>query len=197
MKNIVIATANIDKFNLVKNLLFDLGLKDWDFKNLSDYTISNQTEEVGSSKERAAQKARFFLNNCTAINSIDLVVGIDDGIILNGSDGVITDSKTVTQQILSGKKIKIGEEVVNHRAFCFIFPKSNKEMFAVTELKFSYLGNSSVVKLEEGKYPLSHVLGYSGHDNTVAEMSSEEVRKLNVEYSQEDLRPIIEQVLKI
>ncbi len=197
MKNIVIATTNADKFTLIKNLLFDLGLKDWNFKSLSDFNITNQAEETGSSKERAAQKARFFIDYCTSINDVDVVVGIDDGMVLNGSDGVITDSKTVTQQILSGKKIKIGEEVVNHRAFCFIFPKSNKEMFAVTELKFSYLGNSSGVKLEEGKYPLSHVLGYSGHDNTVAEMSSEEVRKLNAEYSQEDLRPIIEQVLKI
>ena len=196
MKNIVIATTNTDKFNLVKNLLFDLKLKGCNFKSLSDFNISNQIEETGSSKERASQKAHFFINNCKTIDDIDVVIGIDDGMILSGGDRVITDSKTVTKQILSGRKVKIGEEVVNHRYFCFILTKSNKEMFAVTEIKFKYLGNNSGVKLEEGKYPLSHVLGYDGYNKTVAEMPPEEVRQLNAKYSKENLQSIIEEVLK-
>lgn len=196
MRTIVIATTNTDKFTLVKNLLSDLGLDSWDFKNLSDFFITKQAEEIGDSKERAAQKAHFFIDNCTAINQVDVVLGIDDGMILNTSEGVITDSKTVTEQILSGVKVKIGEEVVNHRAFCFVIPKISKEMYAVTELKFRFLGNNSGIKLEEGKYPLSNVLGYSGYDKTVADMTSDEVRNINASYSEEALRPIIQEVLK-
>lgn len=195
MSTIVIATTNTDKFNLVKDLLVDLGMTDWNFKSLSNFDISNQVEETGSAKERAAQKARFFINNCKTIEEVDVVVGTDDGIVLNSSEGVITDSKKVTKEILSGEKVKIGDEVVNHRAFCFMIPKSNKTMFAVTEIKFRYLGGSLGIKLEEGKYPLSHVLGYDGYDKTVSETSTEEVRQLNVKYSKESLQPIISTLL--
>lgn len=196
MKTIVIATTNADKFILVTNLLVDLGLIDWNFKSLSDFSITNQAEETGKAEDRAAQKARFFIDNCASINEVDVVVGIDDGMVLNSNNGVITDSKMVTMQILSGEKIKIGEEVINHRAYCFVLLKTNKEMFAVTELKFRYLGNGSGVKLEEGKYPLSHVLGYVGYDKTVAQMPADEVRKINAKYSKASLQPIIKAVLK-
>lgn len=67
-------------------------------------------------------------------------------------------------------------------------------MFAVTEIKYRYLGNNLGIKLEEGKYPLSHVLGYVGYNKTVSETSPEEVDQLNVKYSKESLQPIIKMI---
>lgn len=196
MKTIVIATTNTDKFTLVSNLLIDLGLNGWNFKKLSDFEITGQVEETGSAMDRAEQKADFFAKSCLEIDGIDVVVGIDDGMILNTGSEVITDSKKITQEILSGDKVKVGEEVVNHRAFCFLLPKTGKKMQATTELKFRFLGNNSGIKLEDGKYPLSYVLGYDGYSKAVNDMSPDEVRELNVKFSKDSLQPIIDELKK-
>ena len=60
---ILIATKNIDKFNTTKGIFQKLGLIKYDYKNLRDYNLLDENEEVGSMKERAKDKVEFAIKS--------------------------------------------------------------------------------------------------------------------------------------
>lgn len=190
MEKILVATKNRDKFTIVVDIFRKLGLRDYEFVNLHDLGITDEIEEVGSIIQRAEQKAIFYagiINRQPAIG-VRLVVGIDDGIKLPNDDKASPNSKEITRGILSGQLVKKGDIIWIVRSFVIYVAEDGNVISSMTQIPFSFLGNSKNVSLEDEKYPLSLVLGMMNDFRPIAEISSEESSKYYLKYSEYPLR---------
>ena len=79
------------------------------------------------------------------------MLGIDDGLILSGRKKIISNSKEITDKILTGKIISAGDIITIVRAFALNLLDKNIQTTCITSIPYTYLGNKENIKREEGK----------------------------------------------
>jgi hypothetical protein len=191
--NILIATQNQDKFRIIKGLLSNCGLSDCLFKNLNDVNIESQSEEYGDLINRALMKAQYAHNAIDKEEQIDIFVGVDDGMkYKNGKTD--ENSKEITEKILHHDLLDIGEALINVRALVFLDREGKVIDKFEIEFLFKFIGNKNNIKLQDARYPLSHVLSSLEGEKSMAEMGEEESMSYYLLFPREK---IVEAVSKI
>ena len=180
MKKILIATRNEDKYKIISKLLSTKHFKNAQFyalKNIDD--IVDDKKEEGTIEERSLQKA---VNAYKTVNSkYDLIVGVDDGIKINGK--IIENVKEYIKPIINDELLLQGEKIYIVRAFSFISKDGNKKSI-VTEIPFQYKKSQSKIEILENSYPLSYVLSPIESKKTVVELSDDESNDYYLKFSQ-------------
>jgi|GEM_PF-3009065 len=169
---ILVATRNNDKFEIVKRLV-QSAIKDSILVNLASTEIEGDVVEVGTIRERAIQKAKYFHEKCSELATHDEFAGVlavDDGLAINGAEAS-PNSKELTDQILSGAW-KPGTMIDVVRAFALIIGDEVPRA-AETHVPFEFIGNPNEIKREDGRYPLSKVFAIPGDKVPVSELSPE------------------------
>lgn len=185
---ILIATKNLDKFRIVTDILMGISLRTYHYVSLVDLHIEDEMEESGTVEDRAKQKVIFYKNilkNKNLLNNVIAIIGVDDGIYIKKEGFHTAESKEITDQILSGTRVQKGAEIVIWRSYFAYITNTNEEFHCTTNVPFQFLGNPKGITRKEGKYPLSHVIGHLGSNITVADNTSENNIRYNIEYSQE------------
>lgn len=167
MKNkVIIATKNRDKFALVSNLLRRTGRFDGaKFFSLKDLDISEDFEEIGNVQERALKKARDYagvLQSKGLSGDVRCVIGVDDAMLVEKEGEIVVDSKTITDEILAGTRMALGERLIVVRGYGMIDMETGEDGTCETRSPFVFLGNEDGVIRKDGEYPLSRVLAYEG-----------------------------------
>lgn len=151
----LIATQNKSKKKVLSSILIKAGLEDFTFFDLNDEDIDSQVEESGSVEDRARQKAQG-IKQVDLRQEYNLLIGSDDAMEIRNGE-IRTDSKKVTEEILSGSALKVGETMYIVRAYSF--HTLSKELKTLsTKIPFKFVGNKEGITLEENSYPLSYVL---------------------------------------
>lgn len=191
--NILIATQNQDKFRIIKGLLFNCGLSDCLFKNLSDVNIESQAEEYGNLINRALMKAEYACNAIDKSEQIDIFVGIDDGMkYKNGKTN--ENSKEITEKILRHDLLDIGETLVIVRAFVFLDNEGTVIDKFETEIPYKFIGNANNIQLQDAKYPLSHVLAPLEGEESLVEMGEKESMDYYLLFSRRNIEETVSKV---
>lgn len=157
-RRVLVATKNTDKFRLLAEVFAIAG-----FPRLipidRDY---RPRREVGDIMARARQKA-VSVPKQTWMKSYDGVLGVDDGLSLNGGP-VSAHSKSLTDRILRGDACEVGDAVAIVRAHAIVLrERPTRPLVAVAEIPFTFVGNPlGVRRPSKGGLPLLHVLGASG-----------------------------------
>jgi len=188
-KKILIATKNSDKFLIVTDMLKELGLKNYEFINLHGLNIRENLKEKGTILDRAKQKASFYQKIIVKkkIPGITAVLGIDDGIKLLSRKTVASNSKQITDKILSGELVSVGEIVLIARAFALNLTEDGAKDACITNMPFIFLGNEENIEREEEKYPLSRVFGLLNGKKSITATSENECLKYYLKYSKKEL----------
>jgi len=192
MKKILIATKNLDKYNITNQLIERVAPRKFTFSNLIDLGIEHEIEENGSIKERAEQKALVYFNylkDNNLLNDIFAVVGIDDGFDLSESGQGDPNSKEITDAILSGEYLKENERIWMKRAFAIYNSEAGMNS-CLTSVPFVFLGNKNNITREDGKYPLRNVLGSVDLNKTMIDMTHDEAMDYYFKHSERDLKII-------
>lgn len=193
-KIILIATKNRDKFEIVSGILSRLGSDKYKFVSLYDLDVADDVEEKGTIINRARQKADFFEKIITKKKMPDIiaVLGIDDGLILPGKKKASSNSKELTDAILSGKLVSAGDVVQLARAFALNVRGTNKRAVCTTGIPFKFLGSSWTIKRIEGKYPLNDVFGLCGNSKSVNSTGEEECFEYYLKHCRKELEGLFE-----
>jgi hypothetical protein len=188
-KTILIATKNNDKFLIVAGMMKQLGLNNYKFISLHDLNIKEDLKEKGTISDRAKQKANFYQKIILKkkIAGITAVLGTDDGIKLPGRKTAASNSKQITDKILSGELISIGETVSISRAFSLNLTAGNARNACVTDIPYVFLGNEENIKREEEKYPLNRVLSLSNGKKPLAATNEKECLEYYLKHSRKEL----------
>lgn len=193
--NILIATQNQDKFRIIKGLLSHCGLSDCLFKNLSDVNIESQSEEYGNLINRALMKAQCAYNAIDESEQIDVYVGVDDGMkYKNGKTD--ENSKEITEKILHHDLLDVGEKLINVRALVFLDRKGKIIDKFEIEFPFKFIGNKNNIKLQDARYPLSHVLSSLEGEKSMAELGEEESMSYYLLFSREKIEKAVGNINK-
>lgn len=186
---ILIATKNKDKFYIVSDMFKNLGFIDFEFVSLLDLKITQDIKESGSILARAKQKASFYQGMVQKkhISDVMAVMGIDDGVKLLNRKATYRNSKHITDEILSGKLISMGEVVTIIRAFALNSTDGKKCAVCVTNIPFIFLGNGENIKRIEGSYPLSYVFGLLNSKKSIIETSDKKCLEYYLKYSKKEL----------
>lgn len=193
LDTILVATQNEDKFLIVVDILKGIGLQKYNYASLIDYNVTEDMEESGTSEERAKQKALFYKNICEKRNLLEnilAIIGVDDGIFIKKEGSGTAESKEITDQILSGSRINIGDEIDIRRSYFFTNIKTKEEFSCTTNIPFQFLGNQNGITRQSGKYPLSYVIGQLNSDVKVSDNADQKNTTYNIIHSQE-LLPIL------
>ncbi len=186
---ILIATRNKDKFKLLTSFLTISIFKNDEFYSLSDIDeeIIDKTE-VGDITTRAYDKAYNVYENLKN-NYFDLIIGVDDGIEING---VIDENvKLLIKGILNDEVLKEDDVVYITRAYTFI-SKAGKHINTITKIPFKYKPLKVEFKVEENSFPLNNVLCPINCDNPLIEISKEVSDAYHVKYSLPELNKVLE-----
>lgn len=170
---ILVATRNRDKFEIVKRLVQN-AIKDSVLVSLASTDIDGDVVEVGTIRERAIQKAKFFHQRCRDLGVQDEFAGtlaVDDGLAIDGADAS-PNSKELTDKILDSAW-EVGTTINVVRAYALIIGDEVPRAVE-THVPFEFLGNADGVKREDGQYPLSKVLGIPGGKHPMSELSPEQ-----------------------
>lgn len=193
LPEILIATQNKDKFRIVADILEGIGLHNYHYASLIDLQITEEMEESGTTEDRAKQKVLFYrelLDKKRLLQDVAAIVGIDDGILIKKERFHTAESKEITDQILSGRRVGIGDEIVIRRSYFAVNIKTGEEFNHTTDVPFQFLGNPERITRHSGKYPLSYVIGHLDSNITVANNTTESNINYNVFHSQ-GLLPIL------
>ena len=194
---ILIATKNIDKFNTTKGIFQRLGLIKYEYKNLRDYQLLDENEEVGTMKERARDKVEFAMKSLRDNKDFEnmfLVVGIDDGFYIPSKDLLTANSKEMVDEILSGNFITIGDVVEEVRSYSIYSVADDKYYYYESRLPLRFLGNENGIKRKEGINPLKNVLSFEIESQPIGSHSQEEIDEVILGYVREDFSRIIKLV---
>lgn len=188
MKKILIATRNRDKFKIVKKLLATGGFENYEFYSLSDIDENFQDKkEIGDIINRSFEKAKNVYENIEN-NYFEYIVGIDDGIKIRGK--IIEDVKKYINSIIDDEYLKENEIVYIVRAYTFFNLKGDNYSI-ITEIPFEYHKLSYKFNIEEGSYPLSHVLSSLGSNEAIIKQTDEESNSYYLEYSKDKFIEIL------
>lgn len=180
---ILIATRNRSKFTVTSELLRAM-LLDTTFVPLYESALEGDVDEQGSIENRAKQKAEFFIQNLSAEEDFNAVLGIDDGFQV-GDDEPTPNSKEITDDILAGKW-PVGTPVLVLRAHA-LARKDGTCRVVTIKLPCVFMGNPDGVVREEGIYPLEKVLAPEGMQLPWSQMPKEPLAKFMLDHSRETL----------
>ncbi|HSQ97697.1 MAG TPA: hypothetical protein VLL98_03175 [Rickettsiales bacterium] len=186
-KQIIIATINESKFEVVKSLLLKCGF-DYIFENINHLQTTRRIkEEIGTVDERAKQKADFFfevLKETEELEKYHCIIGIDDAIELKGKTE--TEVKKFIKPIVEGNFLAEGENVFIVRSF--YFKTADKEYGVLTKIPFIYKKYDKEVDfLLEKTYPLSYVLCPTDSKIPVMEIKKQEADTYNLSFCKDQL----------
>lgn len=185
MHKILIATSNQDKFILVSKLFQKLGLQEVEFHSLNMLHQVSNLAESGSIEKRAKMKAIEFKE---LLSEYSVIIGVDDGILLPGSNTIETEVKRILRQIIYDKILTQGQTVKICRAFYFI--TKTQECSALTFIPFIYHDTTDVI-IKPNSYPLSQVLSPLNTTKRIATLSEEEEMTYYQYYCKNELSNII------
>lgn len=196
MKPIIIATSNQGKFEQIKGILTSLNVKTNKFLNLADLGITNDEPETGSLLERAQQKALYCLSKIKPEDypKYLCIVANDTGTRLPTLNLESAESKRIAAEILSGQHLEPGDTIVYVYVYAFILLPSQKLLSAQVEIPFTYLGNPKGLVQVEGQNTMSQVKAIPGQNIPHSEIPLEEEVVYRLQYLQETLAPIINQI---
>ena len=187
---ILIATKNIDKFNTTKGIFQKLGFSKYVFRNLVDYKISEEYEEVGSMKERAKDKVGFalkILKDNDEFEQISLIVGIDDGFYIPSKCLLTANSKELVDDVLSGDMLNVGDSIEEVRSYAIYIISKGEYHYYESRLPLIFLGNEKGIKRKEGINPLKNVLSFEFESQPIGNHSQAEIDEVVLGYVREDL----------
>lgn len=188
--NILIATQNSDKFQIIKGLLSGCGLSDCSFKNLSDVHIESQPEEHGDSINRALMKAQYAYREIGGEEQIDIYVGADDRMECkncNANDS----SQVTTEKILRRQLLDAGDTLTIVRAFALLDREGAVIDKFETEIPYRFTGNPDNFQFLDNKYPLNYVLSALEGGKSLVEMGEEEAMNYYLRFSGERIKEAI------
>lgn len=194
-KDILIATHNLDKFRIVKNMLKTLGIPETSIRDLRSVSIEEEYLEYGSATKRAKDKAIFYaqLIEKKGVQNISVVLGIDDELFLPASNQKITNIKDSLTDFILGNVIETGEIIHLHRYFAFLVTQSQQVLECETKVPFTFmgLGKYQLNEVLATDYPLSFILAYLGQEKVVSELAENEATALDLSFSQLALNDIL------
>ena len=186
---ILIATKNNSKFEIISRMLYSILGNNILIKSLNNYDYFIDKDEVGTNIERAQAKAKNAEEQIK--ENFDFILGIDDGIIIDGKEYVTV--KDHLYDIVVGDKIKIGSTIYITRAY-FLISNDKKEVLCYN--KIPYIVRKKLDTVEMGGYPLNSVISTVDNDTVLTERSNEELNDYFLKYSIDDLRAMFNNVDK-
>ncbi len=190
MGNILIATTNQDKFNIISTLLNKIGFNQFQFYNLKMLNLTSTIIETGSIEDRAKQKAYEFKS---LTNTYTAIIGIDDGILLPTFHTIDTELKKVLKQIIYDKILQQNDIVYICRSFYFITPKKEYSIF--TKIPFIY-HNKENIEIKPNSYPLSQLLSPIDSTQFITELTQDEEMDYYMKYCQDKFNHILADIKK-
>lgn len=186
---ILIATKNNSKFEIISRMLYSILGNNILIKNLNDYDYFVDKDEIGTNIERAKAKAKNAEEQIK--ENFDYILGIDDGIIIDGKEYVTV--KDHLYDIVVGDKIKIGSTIYITRAY-FLISNAKNEVLCYN--KIPYIVRKKLDTVEMGGYPLNSVISTIDNDTVLTERSTEELNDYFLKYNMDDLRTMFNNVDK-
>ncbi len=186
---ILIATKNNSKFEIISRMLYSILGNNISIKNLNNYDYFVDKDEIGTNIERAKSKAENAEKQIK--EDFDYILGIDDGIIIDGKEYVTV--KNHLYDIVVGDKIKIGSTIYITRAY-FLITNDKKEFLCCN--KIPYIVRKKLDTVEMEGYPLNSVISTIDNDTVLTERSDEELNDYFLKYSIDDLRTMFNNVDK-
>ena len=186
---ILIATKNNSKFEIISRMLYSILGNNILIKSLNNYDYFIDKDEVGTNIARAKAKAKNAEEQIK--ENFDFILGIDDGIIIDGKEYVTV--KDHLYDIVVGDKIKIGSTIYITRAY-FLISNDKKEVLCYN--KIPYIVRKKLDTVEMGGYPLNSVISTIDNDTVLTERSNEELNDYFLKYSIDDLRTMFNNVDK-
>ncbi len=186
---ILIATKNNSKFEIISRMLYSILGNNILIKSLNDYDYFVDKDEIGTNIERSKAKAKNAEEQIK--EDFDYILGIDDGIIIDGKEYVTV--KDHLYDIVVGDKIKISSIIYITRAY-FLISNDKKEVLCYN--KIPYIVRKKLDTVEMGGYPLNSVISTIDNDTVLTERSNEELNDYFLKYSIDDLRTMFNNVDK-
>lgn len=186
---ILIATKNNSKFEIISRMLYSILGNNIVIKNLNNYDYFVDEDEIGTNIERAKAKAKNAKDQIK--ETFDFILGIDDGIIIDGKEYITV--KDHLYDIVVGDKVKIGSTIYITRAY-FLISSDKKEVLYYN--KIPYIVRKKLDTVEMGGYPLNSVISTIDNDTVLTERSNEELNDYFLKYSINDLRTMFNNVDK-
>ena len=186
---ILIATKNNSKFEIISRMLYSILGNNILIKNLNNYDYFVDKDEIGTNIERAKSKAENAEEQIK--EDFDYILGIDDGIIIDGKEYVTV--KDHLYDIVVGDKIKIGSTIYITRAY-FLISNDKKELLYYNKIPYIVRKKLDTVEIEG--YPLNSVISTIDNDTVLTERSDEELNDYFLKYSIDDLRAMFNNVDK-
>ena len=186
---ILIATKNNSKFEIISRMLYSILGNNILIKNLNNYDYFVDKDEIGTNIERSKAKAKNAKEQIK--EDFDYILGIDDGIIIDGKEYVTV--KDHLYDIVVGDKIKIGSIIYITRAY-FLISNDKKEVLCYN--KIPYIVRKKLDTVEMGGYPLNSVISTIDNDTVLTERSNKELNDYFLKCSIDDLRTMFNNVDK-
>lgn len=180
---ILIATRNNSKFEIISKMLYSIFENNIIIKSLNDFDYYVDKAEIGPNIERAKMKA---LNAKEQLKeNFDYIIGIDDGIIIDGKEYVTV--KDHLYDIVVGNKVKIGSVIYITRAY-FMISSNKKETSCYNKIPFVVRRKLDNLKIEG--YPLNNVVSTIDDNIILTRHTSEELNNYFLKYSIDDLKKL-------
>ncbi len=185
---ILLATKNKDKFKIISEMLKTIFKEEITFKSLNDYPDFIEEDEVGTNLERAKKKAYNAISQID--ENFDIVIGIDDGIVINKEEFVAV--KDHLYDIIVGDKVKIGDKIYITRAYHVVF-KDKSEKYCYNMIP--YIVRKKLDKIPDAGYELNSVISTTYDDKVLTEKSSDVLNEYFLEHSIENLKELFKEML--
>ena len=181
---ILIATQNNSKFNIISKMIKSILGENIELKNLNEYKDYKDEIEIGDNLNRAKQKAYNAKNQLK--EEFDIILGIDDGIILNDVEYVSVKDKLY--DIVVGDKYPIGETIYITRTY-YLINKDNVETYVLN--KIPYIIQKKLKQINLVGYPLNDVISTIDNDIVLSSRDEEELNEYFLKYSIKDLKDVL------
>ena len=181
---ILIATQNVDKFNIISKMIKSSINSDIEIKSLNDIEPIKEEIEEGTNLERAKKKAENAKKYVK--EDFDAIIGIDDGVIIKDQEYAAV--KDHLKDIISGDKIKIGEIIYITRAY-YMITKENEISSCLN--KIPYYLRKKLKKYENIGYPLNKVISTIDNETVLSERDKDELNEYFIKHSIEDIRDLL------
>ena len=181
---ILIATQNVDKFNIISKMIKSSINSDIEIKSLNDIEPIKEEIEEGTNLERAKKKAENAKKYVK--EDFDAIIGIDDGVIIKDQEYAAV--KDHLKDIISGDKIKIGEKIYITRAY-YMITKENEISSCLN--KIPYYLRKKLKNYENIGYPLNKVLSTIDNETVLSERDKDELNEYFIKHSIEDIRDLL------
>ena len=181
---ILIATQNVDKFNIISKMIKSSINSDIEIKSLNDIEPIKEEIEEGTNLERAKKKAENAKKYVK--EDFDAIIGIDDGVIIKDQEYAAV--KDHLKDIISGDNIKIGEKIYITRAY-YMITKENEISSCLN--KIPYYLRKKLKKYENIGYPLNKVISTIDNETVLSERDKDELNEYFIKHSIEDIRDLL------